>query len=159
MNTDRLLSHFQKISDAPDAVDRLRRFILDLAVRGKLVEQDPGEGDATELLTTGSGSPRQTPTPKRVRRHFDDGERWCSIPPTWAFVRLGEIATVVMGSSPPGSSYNRDGDGVPLINGPVEFSPGAFGRTVINQYTTDPTALLRGGGLPYLRTRIDNGAN
>ena len=30
MNADRLLSHFERIADAPDAVPRLRRFILDL---------------------------------------------------------------------------------------------------------------------------------
>ena len=41
MNADRLLAHYERIADAPDAVPRLRRFILDLAVRGKLVEQDP----------------------------------------------------------------------------------------------------------------------
>jgi type I restriction enzyme S subunit len=37
MNPDRLLQHFDRIAEAPDAVPRLRRFILDLAVRGKLV--------------------------------------------------------------------------------------------------------------------------
>ena len=37
MNADRLLAHYEKISDAPDAIPRLRRFILNLAVRGKLV--------------------------------------------------------------------------------------------------------------------------
>ncbi len=41
MNPELLLAHFDRISDAPDAIPRLRRFILDLAVRGKLVEQDP----------------------------------------------------------------------------------------------------------------------
>ena len=39
MNAERLLAHFDRISDAPDAIPRLRRFILDLAVRGKLVPQ------------------------------------------------------------------------------------------------------------------------
>ena len=37
MNADLLLAHFERISEAPDAVSRLRSFILDLAVRGKLV--------------------------------------------------------------------------------------------------------------------------
>ena len=41
MNAERLLQYFERISEAPDAVPRLRRFILDLAVGGKLVEQDP----------------------------------------------------------------------------------------------------------------------
>ena len=36
MNPQRLLQHFERIAEAPDAVPRLRRFILDLAVRGKL---------------------------------------------------------------------------------------------------------------------------
>jgi hypothetical protein len=36
-----IFRHFEKISEAPDAVERLRKFILDLAVRGKLVGQDP----------------------------------------------------------------------------------------------------------------------
>ena len=50
MNAAQLLSHFDRISDAPDAIPRLRRFILDLAVRGKLVEQDPKDEPASELL-------------------------------------------------------------------------------------------------------------
>lgn len=40
MNAERLLQHFDRIAEAPDAVAHLRRFILDLAVRGKLVDQD-----------------------------------------------------------------------------------------------------------------------
>ena len=50
MNATRLLQHFERISEAPDAVPRLRRFILNLAVRGKLVEQDPEDESASELL-------------------------------------------------------------------------------------------------------------
>jgi type I restriction enzyme, S subunit len=41
MNPTQLLAHFERISDAPDAIPSLRRFILNLAVRGKLVPQDP----------------------------------------------------------------------------------------------------------------------
>ena len=50
MNADRLLVHYKRIADAPDAVPRLRRFVLDLAVRGKLVDQDPKDEPAAELL-------------------------------------------------------------------------------------------------------------
>jgi len=44
MNPERLLQNFDRLIDTPDAVPRLRRFILDLAVRGKLVEQNPEDG-------------------------------------------------------------------------------------------------------------------
>ena len=50
MNAEHLLAHFDRIADAPDAIPRLRRFILDLAVRGKLVPQDPNDEPASELL-------------------------------------------------------------------------------------------------------------
>ena len=50
MNAERLLAQFERISEAPDAIARLRRFILDLAVRGKLVEQDPDEATSAHNL-------------------------------------------------------------------------------------------------------------
>lgn len=43
MNADQLLELYDRVADAPDAIPRLRRFVLDLAVRGKLVEQDAAE--------------------------------------------------------------------------------------------------------------------
>lgn len=50
MNAERLIEWFERVADAPDAVARLRRFVLDLAVRGRLVEQDPADEPASELL-------------------------------------------------------------------------------------------------------------
>ena len=35
MNAKRLLKNYERIADAPGAIARLRRFILDLAVRGE----------------------------------------------------------------------------------------------------------------------------
>ena len=55
MNTDRLFALYDRVADAPDAVSRLRRFVLDLAVRGKLVEQDPVDEPASELLKADRG--------------------------------------------------------------------------------------------------------
>ena len=50
MNAELLLNHYARIADAPDAISRLRRFVLDLAMRGKLVEQDPSDEPASALL-------------------------------------------------------------------------------------------------------------
>jgi len=43
------------------------------------------------------------------------------IPSGWRTGTLDEIADVIMGTSPPGDTYNEDGIGTPLVNGPVEF--------------------------------------
>jgi type I restriction enzyme, S subunit len=87
MNANRLLSHFEKISDAPDAVDRLRRFILDLAVRGKLVEQDPGDASAEQLLGSRAvaAEPGQAPFP---------------LPTGWAWTTLARIGESFGGGTP-----------------------------------------------------------
>jgi type I restriction enzyme, S subunit len=50
MNPARVLEQFERLADAPDAVPRLRKLILDLAVRGKLIEQDAKDEPANELL-------------------------------------------------------------------------------------------------------------
>ena len=47
MNARQLFTHFDRIADAPNAVPRLRRFILELAVRGKLVPQSPNDEPAS----------------------------------------------------------------------------------------------------------------
>jgi type I restriction enzyme S subunit len=75
MNAERLLAHFERISEAPDAIARLRRFILDLAVRGKLVEQDPEDED------------------KRDRSKLIDSadKSFSLIPASWLYVPLASL--------------------------------------------------------------------
>jgi type I restriction enzyme S subunit len=43
------------------------------------------------------------------------------IPVDWEVVRLGEVASLTMGQSPPSSTYNTDGDGLPFLQGKAEF--------------------------------------
>lgn len=50
--------------------------------------------------------------------------------------RLSEIALVTMGQSPPGYTYNRRAEGLPLLNGPAEFGPSTPRPSV---FTTSPT--------------------
>lgn len=61
----------------------------------------------------------------------------------WVEKRLDEACEIIMGQSPDGESYNSTGEGVPLINGPVEFSPDPFGSTVRAKFTTHPTKLCK----------------
>ena len=97
MNPAQLLAHFDRISEAPDAIPRLRRFILDLAVRGKLVEQDPKDEPASELLKriqaekerlVKEGEIREQKPCSQVEPDEIPFECRCS----WDLVRLGEAA-------------------------------------------------------------------
>ncbi|TDX37677.1 type I restriction enzyme S subunit [Halanaerobium congolense] len=57
------------------------------------------------------------------------------IPDSWDFLQLKDIAKVNMGSSPPSSTYNEDGDGLPFFQGNAEF--GSL-YPEENQWCTDP---------------------
>jgi type I restriction enzyme S subunit len=96
MNAEHLLAHYEKIADAPDAAARLRRFILDLAVRGKLVGRDANDEPASELLKrierekarlVKAGEIREPPTLEPIK----DAEALYAVPRTWAWVRVGDI--------------------------------------------------------------------
>jgi type I restriction enzyme S subunit len=96
MNAERLLEHYHRIGDAPDAIARLRRFILDLAVRGKLVPQGSNDEPASELLKRIAkekarlvkvGEIRKPkPLPKVDRPPFD-------IPRSWHWTRIREVTS------------------------------------------------------------------
>jgi type I restriction enzyme S subunit len=45
-----LLANFEVLAEAPSGIQRLRELVLELAVRGKLVKQDPGDEPASGLL-------------------------------------------------------------------------------------------------------------
>jgi type I restriction enzyme S subunit len=105
MNAERLLQHYEKIADAPDAIARLRRFILDLAVRGKLVPQDADDEPASELLKRIAQEKARLMKAGEIRKDRplppidEDGD--FDIPPTWWWTRLGVVTSYVQrGKSP-----------------------------------------------------------
>ena len=61
------------------------------------------------------------------------------LPVGWICINLEDISEIVMGQSPPGDSYNQEEQGIPLINGPVEFGPTPFSKTIRLKFTTKPT--------------------
>jgi len=76
------------------------------------------------------------------------------IPEGWEVKELHKIAKCLMGQSPKGESYNQDGIGTPLLNGPADYENGALkGRT----YTTEPTRLCQKDDLVLcIRATIGN---
>lgn len=114
MNAEHLLTHFDRLTDAPDAIPRLRRFILDLAVRGKLVEQDPKDEQAEELLEeieadrcnrAGSKRTRRTIARKKIVRE----EAPYPIPEIWVWAPLGYLTISRDGERIPVSKEERNG--------------------------------------------------
>jgi type I restriction enzyme S subunit len=102
MNAELLLEQYEHIAEAPDAIARLRRFVLDLAVRGKLVEQDPKDQPASQLLRTFHAERKVRVANKEIRNSKvpDDLERHpFDIPESWIWLPLGETGNIFSGNS------------------------------------------------------------
>ena len=98
MNPSQLLAHFDRISDAPDAISRLRRFILDLAVRGRLVEQDPRDEPASELLKRIEAEKERLIKAGEIRKRnpfprVEDDETPFALPAGWEWVRIRQVTS------------------------------------------------------------------
>ena len=61
-------------------------------------------------------------------------------------VPLKGVADVLMGQSPPGASYNTEGKGIPLLNGPTEFGER---HPVERQWTISPTRVCQPGDILF----------
>ena len=69
-----------------------------------------------------------------------------TLPENWEVVKLGEATEIIMGQSPKGDTYNTNGEGEPLINGPAEF--GSEYPTPM-QWTSKPTKLCKDGDILF----------
>lgn len=45
-----------------------------------------------------------------------------SLPEHWQIARLGDVCNVIMGQSPPSTTYNDEGIGMPFLQGKAEFT-------------------------------------
>lgn len=97
MNAERLLAHYERFADAPDAIARLRRFVLDLAVRGKLVPQDAGDEPASELLKRIAAEKARLVKAGEIRKpkglsHVEDRELPFAVPVGWTVAPLDGLS-------------------------------------------------------------------
>lgn len=95
MPAERLLQNFDRLIDTPDAVPHLRRFIHDLAVRGKLVEQNPEDEPAAELLKRIESEKKQRfgSSEKKIYTP-DENQIPFAIPNNWKWTQLAQIGFI-----------------------------------------------------------------
>ena len=99
-NWQRVASHFDLLIDRPQAVDALEQTILQLAVRGLLVPQDPQDEPASALLQKIRAEKDQLIAQGKIKRDkplppIADDEQPFVLPPGWEWVRVGQVASRV----------------------------------------------------------------
>jgi len=147
MTSHDLIAAFDAVAEAPDGIARLRELVLRLAVRGRLVPQDPGDEPASMLLERIAVEKVRMVRDGEIREPTRRSPTSMSnvpfdVPKGWEWVPLGQYCHVEMGQSPPSADYNTRGKGLPFFQGKADF--GATYPTS-RYWCTRPTKLARPG--------------
>ncbi len=91
-----LSEHLPLLAGAPDGIQKLRGLILELAVRGKLVPQDPNDEPASELLKRIEKERERLEVEgvckkSKATPSVDENEQPFALPGSWKWVRLSEL--------------------------------------------------------------------
>ncbi|MEA5568948.1 restriction endonuclease subunit S [Anabaena sp. UHCC 0399] len=119
----RICNNFDLLYSIPETIPKLRQAILQLAVQGKLVRQDPNDESASVLLKKVETEKENLINQKKIKRidslpAIDFNNLPYQIPKTWEWVRLGSLVEVITkGSSPKwqGINYVEDSSGTLFI--------------------------------------------
>ena len=134
MTLSDLLDRFDLLLDTPNAIPQLRQFILQLAVQGRLTEQNPDDEPAEALL-------EEMGAEKNRLKEAGDYKYQKKMPPIteedltlptplprgWVWVRFGALGKVTGGGTPKKSNPDYWGGAIPWV------SPKDMGDTVIRQ--------------------------
>lgn len=96
MTNQQFLQHFGHLIDAPNGIQKLRELILQLAVQGKLVDQDPNEEPASNLLEKISDKKSELIKGKIIRKGKklpgpEEDKIPFLLPGSWSWCRLGDV--------------------------------------------------------------------
>ena len=95
-NWQRVAQHFDLLLDRPEAIDALEQTLLQLAVRGLLVPQDPTDEPASALLQKIRAEKDRLIAAGQIKRDkplpaITDEEKPFELPVGWEWVRLADV--------------------------------------------------------------------
>lgn len=131
-------------------VDELKNKILQLAIQGKLLPQDDNDIPASLLLEEIKKEKEQLIKEKKIKNEkplpeITEEEKLFKIHKGWEWVRLGDIANIIMGQSPDSTSVSESNNGIEFHQGKT-----SFGKVFIQESRvccTKPTKIAIDGDL------------
>ena len=127
-------------------IDKTKAKILDLAIRGKLVPQDPNYEPASVLLERIRAEKEELIKQGKIKRDKkesvifkgDDNSYYQDLPEMWELVNFKDCATLISGRDLNKNEYNAESIGIPYITGASNF----INRNIlINRWTTVPKTI------------------
>ena len=129
---------------------QLKNTILQEAIEGRLVPQDPNDEPASILLERIREEKRRLVKEGKLKKKdleenpISEDEKPFEIPESWEWVRLGSVISLLSGRDLAPGDYNDTEIGIPYITGASNFDDGAL---IINRWTPKPVVISKCGDL------------
>ncbi|MGR3113217.1 restriction endonuclease subunit S [Vibrio vulnificus] len=112
-NWARISEHFDTLFTTEESIDQLKQTILQLAVMGKLVPQDPSDEPAAELLKRIAEEKAQLVKDKKIKKQkalppISEDEKPFEVPSGWEWERLGNYSYVFAGNAFKSGDFNNE---------------------------------------------------
>ncbi|MBP5401354.1 MAG: restriction endonuclease subunit S [Bacteroidales bacterium] len=144
-----LVERYGKAQQALDQLNeslpaRLRQSILQEAIQGRLVPQDPKEESASELLKRIRKEKERLVKEGKLKKKdleskpIEEDEIPFEIPESWEWVRIKEVICLLSGQDLVPQRYSSNPIGIPYITGASCFNKG---QLVVNRWTNSPTSV------------------
>ncbi|MGY3915955.1 restriction endonuclease subunit S [Aeromonas australiensis] len=120
-NWARLSTHFDTLFTTEASIDALKQTILQLAVMGKLVPQDPSDEPASVLLERIAAEKAQLVKEKKIKKEkplpaISEDEKPFELPQGWAWCRFEDIVDIQSGITKGRKLTNRVLTTVPYLS-------------------------------------------
>lgn len=124
----RIASHFDTLFTTEESIDQLKQTILELAVMGKLVPQDPNDEPVSELLEKIAEEKTRLIKDGAIKNEkslpsISNEEIPFDVPEGWTWQRLGELGFTQTGGTPSKTNKEHFGNDIPFIK-PGDIYPG-----------------------------------
>ncbi|ELN6869875.1 restriction endonuclease subunit S [Vibrio parahaemolyticus] len=130
-NWARISEHFDTLFTTEESIDQLKQTILQLAVMGKLVPQDPSDEPASELLKRIAEEKAQLVKDKKIKKQkalppISEDEKPFELPSGWEWCRFGNVFVDLKYGTSKKSDYKMNGSPVlripNVVGGRVDLS-------------------------------------
>lgn len=112
-NWQRICGDFYLLFTTEESIEQLKQTILQLAIMGKLVPQDPNDEPINDLLMKIEEEKSRLIKEKKIKKQkilpkIDDEEKPFQLPKNWQWVRLGDVTTYGISNKMEPNSANEN---------------------------------------------------
>lgn len=130
--------------------EKLKKSVLQEAISGRLVSQDPNDEPASTLLNRIRAEKKRLFKEGKLKKKdleetpISEDEKPFDIPDSWEWCKFGNVISLLSGRDLTPQEYSDNEEGLPYITGASNFDGDSL---IINRWTSNPVTISKCGDL------------